>query len=172
MLSEAYGRRGRVPAMNMLSVDGRHTGRGLASIIGGLVLSVIGGLLLGNVSVAVSTLDALVVTIGAILLLAGVLLVLLGIAYAFGGDGSSWPTATLRAILALLALVAGFAVVPALWVRSMRLLGPEWAKQLALLVYVVGAFLGIGRLLLRDRTRSEKPVVKGVSVYGRTLVKR
>lgn len=153
----------------MLQLDAGHRGRGLVAVIAGLVLGAIGAVVASKVSPALSTGDSAVVSIGLFVLLVGALLVLLGIAYWLAGRASTWPVAIGNALLAALAVALVFVVVPAMWMSAMRLLGPQWAKELVSLVYLV-VMSTAAVMLLRPSRKKTGP--SGVSAYGRTLIRR
>jgi hypothetical protein len=163
---------GRVPAMGQtLRLDERHPGRGLAALLGGAVLVVIGILISGPATPSASSLEAIIGSIGMTVSLLGSLLALLGVAYlTVSGRPVTWAAAAFGAILVWTALVVTFAVVPAWWVRSMRDLGPAWAKDLVALVYL-GAVFGASLMTLRGPGLLRRRP-SGVSAYGRTVVKR
>lgn len=150
-------------------MDERHRGRGLIALLGGLVLGAIAVVVVSKSTPALSSIDAVVVSVGLLLLLAGSLLVLLGIAHWLAGRDSTWPVDTARAALVAVALVLAFVVAPAMWMHAMRLLGPEWAKDLVSLLYLA-VVVAITVTLLRTPKKRTGP--SGVSAYGRTLIRR
>lgn len=153
----------------MLQLDAGHRGRGLIAVIAGLVLGAIGAVIVSKVNPALSTADSAVVSIGLFVFLIGALLVLLGIAYWLAGLASNWPVAIGNALLVALAVALVFVVVPAMWMSAMRLLGPQWAKELVSLVYLAVMSTAV-MLLLRSPRKKTGP--SGVSAYGRTLIRR
>ena len=167
-LSEGLDSTGRVPA-KMLRLDGLHRGRGLAAAIGGLLLGAIAEVVASKANPALSSLDAVVVSIVLLVFLVGALLVLLGIGYWLAGRNSTWPIAIGKAALVAVAVVLTFLVTPAMWMYAMRLLGPEWAKELVTLLYLGVAFAATVMVL---RTPKKQAGPSGVSAYGRTLIRR
>lgn len=161
---------GKVAAMERLRLDERHRGRSLAAFIGGAAMIAVGAVVSSSTTPALSSADAVFVSIGFLLVLVGALLIVLGIGYWIGGKPSTWPVATLRGVLAAAAVLLAFVVVPALWMRSMRYLGPGWAKELVSLLYLIAVFVASGVILRAPSERTSGP--SGVSAYGRTLVKR
>jgi drug/metabolite transporter (DMT)-like permease len=153
----------------MLRMDQRHRGLGLVALFGGLVLVAVAAVVVSKANPALSSLDAVVVSIGLLAVLIGALLVLLGVAYWLAGRDSTWPIATARAVLVAGAVVLTFVVVPAMWMYAMRLLGPEWAKDLVSLLYLAVALVATVTIL---RTPKKRTGPSGVSAYGRTLVRR
>jgi hypothetical protein len=161
---------GKVTAMERLRLDQRHRGRSLAALLGGIVLVAVGAVVTSRTTPAMSSVDAVLVSFGLLAVLVGALLIVLGFAYALGGRPSTWPIAMARGLLITIAVFLGFVLVPALWMRSMRFLGPQWAIELVSLLYLVVLFVVAGALL---REPSEaKPGPSGVSAYGRTLIER
>jgi len=145
----------------MLRLDERHRGRGLVAFLGGAVMGAIASVVVSKSNPALSSLDAVVVSVGLLALLIGALLVLLGIAHWLAGRDSTWPVATTRAALVAVAVVLTFVVVPALWMYAMRLLGPEWAKDLVSLLYLAVALVATATLLSTPKKQTGPSGVSG-----------
>ncbi len=154
----------------MLKVDGQHRGRGAVAMVLGAALIVGGVLIAGPFVPASDAGQAALASLGIALALAGSLLFLLGSAKVWlAGRDVTWPRAFFGSALVVLALVLGFAVYPSWWQRSMHELGPEWAKDLVSVVYLVALFAA-GTYLMRERTETPDGT-SGLSAYGRQLVK-
>jgi len=147
-----------------------HRGRGLVTVVFGVVLFVVGMLVAGPSTPAATASQAVAASIGIAVVLGGSLLVLLGAAHLWVvGRPMTWPRSLLAAVLAVAALLLGFVVFPSWWLSSMRGIDPKWAKDLVSLLYILALFATIGHLLREPVEGGSR--TSSVSAYGRTLVR-